>query len=267
MKMLRQFIDGQYGQIHVRVAKPDTITHRPLVCLHMSPKSGWIYQGFMSAAADDRIIVAPDYPGFGESDPPPSQPAVTIENYAESMWEVVDALKLGQVDFLGYHTGSLVAAEAAHQRAEQTGNIVMVSAPVFTEVELEDFKRLYHSIPLDKEGSRFKHMWAEMMHHRGPGMTLEMAARSFAENLRAGELHEWGHRAAFAYAPKFASVVKRLSHPITVINPDDDLAEQTPRIIPYLNNGEVLEQPQWGHGFLDADTATAVKVIKRALET
>lgn len=262
----RKFIDGRYGQIHVRVATPEAVTHRPLVCLHMSPKSGWIYHGFMSAAADDRVIVAPDYPGFGESDPPPAQPEVTIEDYAASIWEVVDALQLGVVDFLGYHTGSLVAAEAAHQREEQTGSIVMISAPVFSDIELDEFKRLYHSIPLDQEGRRFKHMWAEMMHHRGPGMTLEMAARSFAENLRSGEFYEWGHRAAFAYAPKFAEVVKQLSHHINVINPADDLAEQTPRIIPYLNNGEVLNHPEWGHGFLDADTEAAVKVIKQAIK-
>ncbi len=265
MKFKRQFIEGQYGQVHIRVATPAVITHCPLICLHMSPKSGRIYQQFMRAAANDRIIIAPDYPGFGESDPPPAQPEVTIEDYAQSMWEVVDALNLRKIDLLGYHTGSLVAAEAAQQRGKQVGRIVMISAPVFTAAELEQFKSLYHSVPLDEAGTRFKHMWSEMMNHRGPGMTLKMAARSFAENLRAGERYEWGHRAAFAYAPKFAGVVKQLAHTIKVINPADDLAEQTPRILSYLNNGTVLEQSQWGHGFLDADTEAAVRVIKRAL--
>ena len=38
----------------------------------------------------------------------------------------------------------------------------------------------------------------------------EMAAASFAENLRAGDDYEWGHRAAFAYAPTYNQRVSRL---------------------------------------------------------
>lgn len=264
--MKRHFIDGKYGQIHVRIAKPEVATHRPLVCLHMSPKSGWVYEGFMQSAADDRLIIAPDYPGFGESAAPPADPPVSIEDYAACVWEVVDALKLEEVDLLGYHTGSKVAAETTRQRPQQVKNIVMISAPVFTAEELQDIKRTYRSIPLDLDGTRFKHMWSEMLKHRGPGMDLEMAARSFAENLRPGENYEWGHRAAFAYTPRFADVVAQLPHRITVINPADDLTEQTLRITPYLKNGEVIDHPEWGHGFLDAHTDAAIKVIKQALE-
>ncbi|MFK7958579.1 MAG: alpha/beta fold hydrolase [Lysobacterales bacterium] len=262
----RQFIDGQYGQIHLRIAKPPSATHRPLVCLHMSPKSGRIFARFLAAAATDRVVVAPDYPGFGESDPPPASPAVTIEDYAASVWQVVDTLNLGQVDLLGYHTGSEVAAEAARQRPKQVGSIVMISAPVFTPEELADIKHTYQRIPLDEAGTRFEKMWASVMFHRGPGMTLEMAAASFAENLRAGENYEWGHHAAFAYAPRYPKVVASLPHRITVINPGDDLVEMTPRIIPHLANGTVVNHPEWGHGFLDAFTDDAVAEIKSALD-
>jgi pimeloyl-ACP methyl ester carboxylesterase len=231
----------------------------------MSPKSGRIYERLMEKVAKDRIVIAPDYPGSGESDPPPAEPQVTIEDYAASMWEVVDALDLGSVDILGYHTGSEVAAEAARQRPEQVGNIVMISAPVFTADELAEIQRTYKSIPLDMEGTRFGKMWASVLRHRGPGMTLEMAAASFAENLRAGENYEWGHRAAFQFAPRYAEIVQELPYRITVINPQDDLVEQTLRIIPFLSNGKVINHPEWGHGFLDAHTDSAVEVILQAL--
>lgn len=262
----RCLVDGSFGQIHVRVAKPYSPRHRPLVCLHMSPKSGRIFARFIEHAADDRVVIAPDYPGFGESDPPPAEPHVTIEDYAASVWEAVDALSLGPVDLLGYHTGSEVAAEAARQRPRQVGSIVMISAPVFTAHELEEIHRIYESIPLDAAGTRFERMWASVLGHRGPGMTLEMAASSFAENLRAGENYEWGHRAAFLYAPRYAAVVQGLPHRITVINPRDDLSEQTSRIVPYLSNGEVIDHPEWGHGFLDAHTDAAVAAVKCALD-
>jgi pimeloyl-ACP methyl ester carboxylesterase len=231
----------------------------------MSPKSGRIYARFMSRAADDRTVIAHDYPGYGESAPPPPTPPVSIENYAASLWEVADALDLGQIDLLGYHTGSEVAAEAARQRPGQVGGIVMISAPVFTADELSTIKSHYKEIPLDIAGTRFSTMWERVVAHRGPGVTLEMLAESFGENFRAGENYEWGHRAAFEYAPRFPAVVQKLTHRITVINPNDDMAKQTPRIAPYLANGEVVDQFEWGHGFFDAKTGEAVAVIKNAL--
>lgn len=264
-KPLRKFVDGQYGQIHLRIAAPHSPRHRPLACLHMSPKSGRIFAKFMKAASDDRIVIAHDYPGFGESDPPPAEPPVTIEDYARSLWNVVDALHLGAIDLMGYHTGTEVAAEAARQRPEQVGRILMISAPVFTADECAEMKAAYAEIPLDIAGTRFRTMWKKVIEHRGPGATLEMMAMSFAENLRAGELYEWGHRAAFDYAPRFAEVVKTLPHRIVVFNLNDDLAAYTPRIASYLNDGVIIDQPGWGHGFLDAHTDTAVSAVKRVL--
>jgi pimeloyl-ACP methyl ester carboxylesterase len=263
----RQFVEGRYGQVHLRIARPATPTQHPLICLHMSPKSGAIFARFMLHAADDRIVVAPDYPGFGESDPPPAQPQVSIADYASSMWEVVDQLSLGVVDLLGYHTGSEVAAEMARQRPDQARRIVLISAPVFTAEELDQIERTYSTIALDSAGTRFQKMWQAVLQHSGPGMTLEMAAASFAENLRAGENYEWGHRAAFAYAMQFPNVIRRLPHRITVMNPQDDLVNQTPRIADYLQNGEIINQPEWGHGFLDVRTDEAVAAIKQALDS
>jgi hypothetical protein len=92
-----------------------------------------------------------------------------------------------------------------------------------------------------------------------------MMATSFAENLRAGENYEWGHRAAFEYAERFPAVVESLSQHITVFNLGDDLATFTPRLAPYLMNGEIIEHPEWGHGFLDTCTDAVVAAVKSAL--
>ncbi len=265
-KVIRKFVDGTFGQIHVRLAEPVNPSKRPLACLHMSPKSGRIFARFAEMASDDRIVLAHDYPGFGESDPPVQEPSITIEDYARSLWEVVDALDLGCVDLLGYHTGSEVAAEAARLRPDKVGGIVMISAPVFTSEDLVMMKETYETIPLDVDGTRFRKMWSNIVQHRGPGVDLESMAMSFAENLRAGENYEWGHRAAFAYAPRYPDVVQSLPHPITVLMPGDELANATRRIAPYLSNGKIESHPEWGHGFLDAQTEAAVSAVKRALE-
>ena len=267
VEVKRQFVEGRYGQVHLRVARPEAPRKRPLVCLHMSPKSGRIYARFMAKMAEDRIVIAPDYPGFGESDAPPAEPHVRIEDYAAAMWDVIDALDLGEVDLTGYHTGAMVAPEMARQRPAQVGRIVAIGGPVITEDELAAFHATYETIPVDAAGTRFRHMWTSVQAHAGPGMTLELMAESFAENLRAGEAYEWGHRAAFDYAPRYPATLKALPHCIAVIDPDDDLHTQTLRVPPFLQNGAVVPHPEWGHGFLDTDTDRAVAEYRRLLDT
>ena len=260
----RRFIDGPFGQVHLR----DTVTGSdapPLLCLHQSPKSGREFARVMDVLGRGRRVVAVDNPGHGESDIPESIDDATIENYAASAWAAADALGLGQVDLLGHHTGAKVAVEMAHQRPGDVRRIVMVSALVLSPEETAAFQDQFQPIPLDEAGTRFSDMWAKSVHHRGPGVSLEALAASFAENLRAGEAYEWGHHAAFAYNPAFAERVKELSHPITVINPGDMLYELTPRVMPLLQDGTLVDKPEWGFGFMDAFPKEAAAVVEAAL--
>lgn len=267
MPTTRMFINGDYGQIHLRYSTPTNSKQMatPLLCLHMSPKSGRMFARFMDDFATDRTVIAPDYPGFGESDAPPPEPPVSIADYARNMWMVIDQLQLSQIDILGYHTGSLVAAEMTVQRPEQVNRIVMISAPVFSEQELIAVKRYFKPVPLDEAGTRFKTMWQRVQFHAAKGKSLVLAAESFAENLRAGENYEWGHRAAFAYAQQFPVAVSKITQRIDIINPGDDLQQQTLAIRAWLRNGEIHERPHWGHGFLDFDTQNAINDIRSLL--
>lgn len=259
----RAFVDADYGQMHYRIAG-ESSDRSTLLCLHQSPKSSREFIEFMKAASNDRLVIAIDSPGHGESDVPPQK--MGIEGYARSIWSALEALDLGKVDILGHHTGAKVAAEMAYQKPEKVGGIVMVSALVLTPEERENFKNEFKPIPLDDAGTRFKAIWAKAIQHRGPGVTLEQLAFSTAENLRAGEAYEWGHEAAFNYTDDFAERIGKLPHRITVLNPKDMLFEYTPRVGKLLQNGEVIDHPEWGFGFLDVDTDGAVAAVKLALD-
>ena len=257
----RTFIDGPFGQLHCRLAVPRNALKPPIVCLHMSPKSGKSYHDVLGHLAVDRIALAPDYPGHGESDSPPAEPHVTIEDFAACAWTVVDAIGGGPVHLVGYHTGSMVAVEAAVQRPQLAMSIISISAPVFTDEEQARLNSEYAPIPIDEDGTRFRIMWDRVLHHRGPGMTLQMAAASFAENLRAGDDYEWGHLAAFAYAPSYNRRLGEIGQPILVINPADDCFEQTKRADALMRNGRRADFPHWGHGFLNAYPQEAAAVM------
>lgn len=267
MSVRKAYVDGKFGQIHLRVAEALSETGKPpLICLHQSPKSGLEFETFMQIACRDRLVIAPDYPGYGMSDAAPTEEDTTIPMYAEEMWRVVDALDLGPVDLFGNHTGAKVAAEMAVQRGADVRAIAMISAAILTDDEREMFKDMFTPIPLDLTHTRFRIGWDRIVERQGPGQTLEMMDRSMYMNMMGGEAYEWGHAAAFAWGKPYEEALAELPHRITLLNPADDLTECTRRAEAILCNGEVIECPQWGYGFMDAFPRDVAELVLGKLD-
>jgi pimeloyl-ACP methyl ester carboxylesterase len=76
-------------------------------------------------------IVAPDLPGFGESEKPdPQRYAYGYDAFAESVFDVVAALGLGRVDVIGHGMGAGVALTLAALHPSVVRKLVLVSPPV-----------------------------------------------------------------------------------------------------------------------------------------
>ncbi len=261
----RAFIDGPYGQIHYRTAGQST-DRTPLVCLHMSPNSGRIYEAILEEMGHDRLAVAPDTPGFGESDAPAEPPE--IADYARTVAHVVDTLGLKQIDVMGYHTGSDTCVELALQRPDLVRRIVQISCPLFTDEELGDLRRSLRATAkaaaINEDGSHLVEKWTFMLPFYGAMVPRRVLARNFAEGLRGGPATHWGHRAAFNY--DLAAALPKVTQPILVINPNDDLVVQTPRGLPLLQNGRMHEIKDRGHGFIDTMTAEFGAILRNFLD-
>jgi pimeloyl-ACP methyl ester carboxylesterase len=260
----RAFADGRCGQIHYRIARPNAPSRIPLVCLHLSPASGRMFGPFLQQMGKDRVAVAPDTIGFGESTPPPEPKE--IEDFAECLGDLLDTLGLGTVDLLGIHTGSEIAVETARQRPNQIRRLVIVSAPIFTEDELADFRAHYQPILPQPDGSHLKQHWAGHWKWRGPGVDANVNQLVVAEVLRNGACYAWGHRAAFNYP--FGDRLAEVEQPILVLNPDDDLVEQTRRAAPLLRNGRILDLPQetFGHGMFMTRPEEVAAIVRDFLD-
>lgn len=260
----RAYIDGPFGQVHCRIATPENPIRPPLVLLHMSPKSsrGFVYA--MPYLARDRIVIAPDNPGHGESDPTTDAPS--IRDFAKSCAAAVAAFTSDPAHLLGYHTGSMVAVEMATLDSASALSLTLVSAPVFSDRELEEMRDYFTPIPIDEDGSRFTIQWQKAIQHRGSGMSLELVAESFAENLRGGENYEWGHQAAFDYAREFETTLAALDHPIFVMNPADSCYEQTLRCDGLLRNGHRTNYLEWGQELFMARPQESAAVVLEFIE-
>ena len=95
----RGYADCRFGQVHYRIVRPENPTAVPLMCFHPSPSSRPLYGQFLAEMGRDRIAVAPDTPGFGESDAPLDVPE--IADYAAAMAEVLHSLGFSEVDVMG----------------------------------------------------------------------------------------------------------------------------------------------------------------------
>ncbi len=112
----RAYADSRFGQLHYRIARPaQPSAAPPLLCLHQTPKSGWEYEPIMARLGEGRVVIAPDTPGYGDSDGPDAP--TTIEAYAAVMAQLMDDLQAsgaigpGPFDVMGLHTGAVLATE------------------------------------------------------------------------------------------------------------------------------------------------------------
>ena len=265
----RQFVDGPFGQIHLRIAQPERALGSPLVCLHMFPQSGRNFVDLMQRLAQDRVVIAPDFPGYGESQAP-SAP-ISAEQYASCVWSVLDQLRqtIGSapVDLFGIHAGSKLAVEAAFQAPQSVRRLALCSAAILTREEIAEYWRALRKIPLDDPGTRFREFWRMQRDYTGDGVSLEQISIAYSEMLRGGEKYDWGHRAVFDYNECFIERLQALPHPMLLLNPADDLHEMTKRTLPYMSNGSLLNRPDWQPGFLHRNADQLAADLRRFLAT
>ena len=68
-----------------------------IVLLHGYPSSSRMYETLIPLLATRYHLIAPDYPGFGQSDvPPPSQYTYTFDHLAETINALLEQLKISR---------------------------------------------------------------------------------------------------------------------------------------------------------------------------
>ena len=126
----KMYVDCRYGQLHVHTAFPssggfDELT--PLLCVAPPALTGRAFRPLLRDLGRDRSVYAPDLPGSGESDGPDHVPA-TID-HAAAFVDLVDSLRLKQVDVVGYQAGSLAAIELALARPQHVRRVALIGVP------------------------------------------------------------------------------------------------------------------------------------------
>jgi len=258
----RAYAEGRWGQIHLRLAPGDGQAP-PLLMLHQTPKSGWIWEPLF-AALDGRTLVAPDTPGYGASDAPSSE--VEIEDYAAEMLALMDRLDGHGIapgrsfDIIGYHTGSVIAAALAAMAPDRVRRIALVSLPLYSSAERAAKRASLPDAPaIQPDGSHLGTMWRVIEGFTDPRASLDWRQRSLVENLRSGAGMYRGYGAVYRH--DLEATLGRLGQEVLLLNPEDDLWEPTHRAATLLPKARMVELRGVGHGLFALETERVAALL------
>ena len=261
----RAYIDGRYGQMHLRTAFPSTggfDEHTALVCLHRAPSSSRCFQPLLGEIGSDRSVYAPDTPGFGDSDSPPEPPSVA--DYAAAIGDFVDALRLREIDLLGHQDGAAIAAELAISRPALVRRLVCVGLPAppgdgLPAVTAEGTPRAP-----TVDGSHLSDEWQRHSAALGPGAPLAELAAEFSDRLRAGRSAEWGAAATRGWAA--AERLRMVTQATLVLRPRDLWWQSTAMARSWLRAAESKDFADQGPMLLATAPGVVAATLRRFLD-
>jgi pimeloyl-ACP methyl ester carboxylesterase len=234
----------------------------PLVLLHMSPRSGAMWELLQERL--ERPTYAPDRLGYGFSDAPPW--ALSLEQYAQSTVDTLKAAGIqGEVDLLGMHAGSFEAIEIAHQMGDRVRRVIAVGMPLFSTEEQQRQLEKYSEQPLRPaaEGGHVLGAWRGGFAFRQPPYDLADVHSRFVEHVLAANPGA-AFRAVCSYA--IEKRLKSLKAPLTVFAPHDDLIEQTLRARSLLKpTAAFVDLPELGQDPFHVGLDRMVTLVNRHL--
>lgn len=137
MEITRHFIDVGARRVHYRRCGAGPA----LLMVHQSPRSSAEYAPLMREWGRHFTCIAPDTPGFGQSDPLPGNPE--IADFADALVGLVDALGLGRVPAYGFHSGGIILVTALARHPAAFSRLAIGGYAIWTPEEMALFSDSY----------------------------------------------------------------------------------------------------------------------------
>src|SRR5271155_4375691 len=105
-----------------------------IVLLHGFPSSSRMYDTLIPLLATRYHLIAPDYPGFGQSDaPPPSSYVYTFDNLAKTIDDLLERLKVNEYTFYLHDYGGPLGFRIISAHPERLQAIIIQNANAYEE--------------------------------------------------------------------------------------------------------------------------------------
>jgi haloalkane dehalogenase len=158
LNMVRRFyVDLPTGQVHGRIGH---VPDKPwLVLLHQSPSSSAMFEAIMPELMRHFSVIAPDNPGFGQSDP---LEVLSVATLADCVAQVLATHGITKAYFFGHHTGAAIAAHLAVTRPDLCEGVALCGPPALSPSERTMLAAMAPVATPEPSGAHLMAMWAKL---------------------------------------------------------------------------------------------------------
>ena len=236
MRITRHYLTINGRRVHYR----RTGKGPPLLMVHQSPRSSAEYETLMLAWSAHFTCIAPDTPGFGQSDPlaPKSSGAdPDINDFADAVVEFARAVGLKRMAAYGFHSGGIILVTALKRHPDLFSGLAVGGYAIWTPHEMAIFGAAY--LPPFRPslyGEHLPWLWHRIMEQSWffPWFDVRDAARLAGahddparvhavvmEMLDAGDAYRAGYGAVLR-APRDIPPVDAVTPPVLITAYDGD---------------------------------------------
>jgi pimeloyl-ACP methyl ester carboxylesterase len=105
-----------------------------ILLLHGFPSSSHMFRNLINELSDDYYLIAPDYPGFGQSgSPSPTVYTYTFDNLAKTVQKFIDALGLSNFSLYVHDYGGPIGFRIASQKPRAIRALIIQNANAYSE--------------------------------------------------------------------------------------------------------------------------------------
>ncbi len=138
MKISRHYLTVNGRTVHYRRCGSGT----PLLMVHQSPRSSSEFEGLMREWGARFTCIAPDTPGFGQSDPLALKEP-EIDDFADALVAFARELGLQRTAAYGFHSGGIILVTALNRHPDFFAGLAIGGYAIWTPAEMANFGEAY----------------------------------------------------------------------------------------------------------------------------
>lgn len=232
MKISRHYLTVEGRRVHYRRCGSGPT----LLMVHQSPRSSAEYESLMREWGAYFTCIAPDTPGFGQSEPL-ARADPDIGDYADAVVEFARALGLERTAAYGFHSGGIILVTALKRQPDLFTGLAVGGYAIWNQQEMELFGNAYlPSFVPSAYGEHLTWLWNRILEQswffpwfdtRGEArlsVAHDNAARVHAvvmEMLDAGDAYRLGYGAVLR-APRDIPPPDTVTPPVLITAYDGD---------------------------------------------
>ena len=196
----RSYADTEHGRVHYW-----EIGEGPaLILFHQSGQTSSEYLAIGPLLADDYRVIAIDLPNHGQSDT--SDHELTMDEYADSVIDVMDNIGVDRAHMLGQHGGAYVAINLGIRYPDRVGKTVLSGAGRDGEMTQEKIDELINTpmtrdLPIDMDGEFLQKTWDVYRKMSASNTPPEVTFQPFLNSLSLRQRRYDLHYAVYRYSP------------------------------------------------------------------